>query len=348
MSIVLCVQAGHRWCVKHCVLCTGRTQDAGGVRVVPMGKCLSCCEKPVPPGTSHPTASHPLHTFPLARPYSSLAQDAKEATKFQQQSLVSQSSPGSNTLLGSGGTPTEKKMFTPYPKLPPIKRQTNGESKRPAVTTGSISSAVTGREVSETKIAALFDSYRDAHDDAMLEDGIVRFCSDLGVQPDEFIVLVIAWKCQAAMMCRFTREEFFTGCQAMRVDSIKGLQSRFVELKAEVRSRPQFKDLYRWTYKFGLDSESGQRTLPLEMAVILWRLVFSQNPPVVLERWLDFLEKHLNLRGIPKDTWDMFLNFAEQVGDDLSSYDDNEAWPSLLDDFVEFENDRQNQNVKTD
>ncbi|KAK7111480.1 hypothetical protein V1264_011103 [Littorina saxatilis] len=314
-----------------------------------MGKCLSCCEKPVPPGSSHPTASHPLHTFPLARPYTSLSQDAKETTKLQQQPLVSQSPPVTDSLLGSGGTPTEKKMFTPYSKLPPIKRQTNGESKRPTSITGSVGSTVTGREVSDSKIAALFENYRDEdEEDAMLEDGILRFCSDLGVQPDEFIVLVIAWKCQAATMCRFTREEFFTGCHAMRVDSVKGLQSRFQELKAEVCSSLHFKDLYRWTYKFGLDAESGQRTLPLEMAVILWRLVFSQSPPVILEHWLEFLEKHLNLRGIPKDTWDMFFNFTEQVGDDLSSYDDNEAWPSLLDDFVEYENDRQNQNVKTD
>ncbi|KAL8574447.1 hypothetical protein ACOMHN_041216 [Nucella lapillus] len=319
-----------------------------------MGKCLSCCEKPVPPGSSHPTASHPLQTRPPARPYTSLTQDGCEATKLQLQPLVSQASPGpTDGLLGSGGTPTEKKMFTPYSRLPPIRRQTNGESRRlTSSIMGSVNSnnALTGggREVSEGKMAALFDTYRDEEEDAMLEEGIEGFCSDLGVQPDEFIVLVIAWKCQASRMCRFSREEFVSGCKSMYVDSIKGLQSRFLELKAEVQSRPQFKDFYRWTYKFGLDLDSGQRTLPLEMAVILWRLVFSQNPPSVLDRWLEFLEKHLSLRGIPKDTWDMFLNFTEQVGEDLSSYDDNEAWPSLLDDFVEFENDRQNQNVKTD
>lgn len=305
----------------------------------------------MPPGSSTPTASHPLHTFPLARPYTSIAQDAKETTKLQQQPLVSPAAPAGDSLLSGGTTPAEKKMFSPYGKLPPIKRQTNGDSRRSTSSSGGgivSMGSVVGREVSETKIAALFESYRDDQDDAMQEDGIMRFCSDLGVAPDDFIVLVIAWKCQAGIMGRFTRQEFTSGCQAMRVDSIKSLQARFADLKAEVRNRQQFKDLYRWTYKFGLDVESGQRTLPLEMAVILWRLVFSQNPPAILEHWLDFLEKHMSLRGIPKDTWDMFLNFTEQVGDDLSSYDDNEAWPSLLDDFVEFENDRQNQNVKTD
>lgn len=313
-----------------------------------MGKCLSCCEKPVPPGSSHPTASHPLHPLPLARPYTALAQDSKEAAKLQQQTFLQQSP--TDSLLGSGPTPAEKKMFTPYPKLPPIKRQTNGDGKRLSsnVGTGVGGGLGGGREVSEAKMVALFENYRDEEEDAMLADGIERFCLDLGVQPDEFIVLLIAWKCEAATMCRFTRAEFLQGCHAMHVDSIKGLQARFPELKAEVKSKPQFKDMYRWTYKFGLDSESGQRTLPLEMAIGLWCLVFSQNQPPVLQHWLDFLDKHMNIRGIPKDTWDMFLNFTEQVGEDLSSYDDTEAWPSLLDDFVEYENDRQNQNVKTD
>lgn len=40
----------------------------------------------------------------------------------------------------------------------------------------------------------------------------------------------------------------------------------------------------------------------------------------------------------------MFLNFVQSVGNDLTQYDDTEAWPSLFDDFVEFENDQLNQN----
>lgn len=44
----------------------------------------------------------------------------------------------------------------------------------------------------------------------------------------------------------------------------------------------------------------------------------------------------------------MFLNFCETVGNDLSVYDEDEAWPSLFDDFVEYENDKVNQNVAPD
>lgn len=147
-------------------------------------------------------------------------------------------------------------------------------------------------------------------------------------------------------MCRFSRNEFVNGLKSIRADSIKNIQMRLPELVKEVEQSPElFKSLYRFTFKFGLDSGSGQRILPTDMAILLWKLVFTVREPPILGRWLSFLETHQMIRGIPRDTWNMFLNFSEAVGDDLSSYDDTEAWPSLFDDFVEYLNDQANQNI---
>jgi len=191
-----------------------------------------------------------------------------------------------------------------------------------------------------------FNRYRDPENDVILADGIERLCTDIGVAPDDFRVLVLAWKFKAEAMCRFTREEFIGGCRALGgVDSPQAIGDRLPDLVAEVvDSREQFRDLYRWTYRFGLDE--GQRTLPLAMAMSLWQLVFSQRPPAVLERWLAFLERRPSgSSGIMRDTWDMFLPFTEVIGTDFERYDESEAWPSLIDDFVEYENDRKNHNV---
>ena len=57
-----------------------------------------------------------------------------------------------------------------------------------------------------------------------------KFCVDLGVDPTEFIVLVLAWKFEASQMCRFTREEFMNGCQKMCAHDAKSLKERFPEL----------------------------------------------------------------------------------------------------------------------
>lgn len=87
---------------------------------------------------------------------------------------------------------------------------------------------------------------------------------------------------------------------------------------------------------FGL--EPDQRVLSLEMAIDLWKLVFTVQTPDLFSNWVNFLVKHPNIRRIPKDTWNMYLNFTEQC--DIDNYDDTEAWPSLFDDFVEYEKNR--------
>ncbi|XP_043233225.1 DCN1-like protein 3 [Amphibalanus amphitrite] len=202
------------------------------------------------------------------------------------------------------------------------------------------------RDVSDARLAALFEVYRDPAEDAILEDGVERLCADLELRPDEFRVLLLAWRLNAQTMCRFSRAEFVGGCRSLKVDSIRALQARLPQVAAEVAADPvKFKDLYHFTFRFGLDAELGQRILPAPMAISLWRLVFSQSEPALLEPWLRYLEKHAQIRGIPADTWSMFLSLVEAVRPDLADYDDTEAWPSLFDDFVEFQTDQANQNV---
>lgn len=142
-------------------------------------------------------------------------------------------------------------------------------------------------------------------------------------------------------MCQFTKSEFIQGLQQMNAASIEDIKVRLKQIvdklsAAEGDDSEDFKLLYRFTFRFGL--EPGHRILSLDMAISLWRLVFTVHTPDILPRWLNFLEQHQNIRGVPKDTWNMFLNFVETC--DITQYDDTEAWPSLFDDFVEYEQER--------
>lgn len=240
--------------------------------------------------------------------------------------------------------PHASKMHEPYNSKAAEKDVVGKKTSNDVVRTFTFSK----QEVDESKIAALFAKYKDDTEDSILADGMEKFCQDLGVDPTEFIVLVLAWKFNASQMCRFTRTEFFDGCKALKVDSIKGLQNKFPELEAEVTNDiEKFKDLYRFTFKFGLDVEEGQRALPKNIALPLWKLVFSRNVPAVLDRWFAYLENR-QLRGISRDTWYMFLNFTEAIEPDFENYDDSEAWPSLFDDFVESERELVKQRAKDD
>lgn len=62
-----------------------------------------------------------------------------------------------------------------------------------------------GDGLSMLRIEELFHCYKDEQEDAILEEGMESFCNDLCVDPAEFRVLVLAWKFQAATMCKFTR-----------------------------------------------------------------------------------------------------------------------------------------------
>ncbi|KAM9831611.1 DCN1-like protein 3 [Neosynchiropus ocellatus] len=198
-----------------------------------------------------------------------------------------------------------------------------------------------GDGLSMKHIEELFCCYKDDQEDAILEEGMERFCNDLRVDPAEFRVLVLAWKFQAATMCKFTRKEFVDGCKAIQADSLEGICSRFPFMLLEAQGEENFKDLYRFTFQFGLDAEEGQRSLQRDIAIALWRLVFTQDTPAVLDHWLDFLaENPSGIRGISRDTWNMFLNFTQTIGPDLSNYSEDEAWPSLFDTFVEWELER--------
>ncbi|KAG8224860.1 hypothetical protein J437_LFUL005463 [Ladona fulva] len=292
-----------------------------------MGKCFSCIKIP---SLSHTSSEGGVEkdkdeAMDVASVF--IAQENQNAL-----TLIDSQSNGNSKVTGLPFS-SEKRLFCS--RIPPLGRTySEGGGKKT-------------REVSESKINALFDQYKDsAEENVIYAEGIERLCSDLGVNPVDFKVLTFAWKLNAEQMCKFTREEFVNGLKSLKVDSLGALHNKLPEIAAEVSGDSEkFKDLYRFTFRFGLDIENGQRILPLDMAICLWRLVFFQREPPILSRWLVFLEKHPQVRGIPRDTWNMFLNFTEAVGDDLGCYDDTEAWPSLFDDFVEYENDQMNQNI---
>lgn len=98
----------------------------------------------------------------------------------------------------------------------------------------------------QTRVQKLFDMYKDTIEDLILIDGIERLCSDLQMSPEEFRILILAWKCDAHQMCRFTRTEFTNGCNALQVDSVSTMKNKLSDIANDLNDNTEeFKSLYR-------------------------------------------------------------------------------------------------------
>jgi len=169
--------------------------------------------------------------------------------------------------------------------------------------------------------------------DGIDEDNIGRFFGDLGIDPgSDVVALAFAAACKASEMGVFRRREFICGCAALGVDSLDELQAKVPELRASYLSGVIRYEVYAYT--FGIAVEAPSKVLPLEAAKLYWE--------VLLPNWelradfCDWAEKHMKGKMISRDLWMMVLKLATEVPADLSTYDENPAWPVVFDEFVEY------------
>merc|ERR1712190_532896 len=133
----------------------------------------------------------------------------------------------------------------------------------------------------------------------------------------------------------FTRDEFMRGMSQLACENKDALQRKLPQLRAVLVEIITCKEVYSFTFQFALDE--GQRCLPLPMCIELWKLILrgdGWNHFALLDEWLVFAEKKAK-EMVSQDTWMMLWDLATEVKPDLSNYDDESAWPVLLDEFVE-------------
>ncbi|KAL9125556.1 MAG: hypothetical protein Q9217_005255 [Psora testacea] len=174
-------------------------------------------------------------------------------------------------------------------------------------------------------------------------EGSMRYLQDLGVQLDEPALLTILTELGAPTIGEFSRTNFVEGWIRMRADTLPKQQAHIPSLRRYLLTNP---DVFKKTYKqtFLLARQSGQKVLPLLVAIEYWRTLLS--PPSLswstpttpwLEWWFEYLENGWK-KSVSKDMWDQTGLFVmKSLGDETMAWWSEEgSWPGVIDDFVAF------------
>ncbi|KAF8636100.1 hypothetical protein AX17_003805 [Amanita inopinata Kibby_2008] len=217
---------------------------------------------------------------------------------------------------------------------------------------------------STSKLSALFEKYKDPDGDEIGVDGTIKLCEDLKVDPEDVVLLAVAYELRSPKIGVWTKQGWIHGWKNIGCDTIEGMQQSLTTLRDGLASDPAyFQKVYIHTFDFA--KEEGQRSLALESAQAFWNLLLSHGlkggalvtvPPKhdsgdvemigrggwkeeYTQWWFEFLNERGG-KGVSKDTWAMFLEFVRTIDVKFSNYDAEAAWPSTIDDFVEYARNR--------
>ncbi|ULU00607.1 hypothetical protein L5515_004076 [Caenorhabditis briggsae] len=144
--------------------------------------------------------------------------------------------------------------------------------------------------VDQSKTIQLFTQYVDKRDglgERIGPHGMQRLLIDLGYEPIDRRVLILAWVFKAETQCEFSLQEFTNGMASLQVDSIQGLKQKIDALDAGMKADlTKTRDLCIFTFNYGKSAAS--RSLDLEMAICYWDVIFGARKPL-MSQWIDFL-----------------------------------------------------------
>ncbi|XP_026473300.1 DCN1-like protein 4 [Ctenocephalides felis] len=180
---------------------------------------------------------------------------------------------------------------------------------------------------------AWFHEYTTKDDpDTLGPEGMEKFCADIGVQPEDITMLVLAYKMSARDMGFFTKVEWMRGFTELQCDSPSKMSGIIESLKTMLNNNLTFKGIYRYAYDFARDKD--QRSMDTDTAIAMLNLLLGSRWSLHSE-FSRFIE-HSKYRVINKDQWCNILEFSKSIHEDLSNYDVDGAWPVMLDEFVEW------------
>lgn len=187
----------------------------------------------------------------------------------------------------------------------------------------------------------LFASYQ-SEPNVIGQTELARFWRDCGIR-SELEVLVVTFYLQCRRIGFITRSEFLSGFTKLKIDSVAKLQSMLGEL--QMNAKNSIDEIYNFAFLF-MKQNPAQKVIKVETAIHLLKLLVPSHQH--MSDIIQFLQEK-SYPVINQDQWRMILTFSQSVGPNFDGYSIDGAWPVLLDEFVVWrQNHDQNSNDSPD
>ncbi|CAL5198748.1 unnamed protein product [Lathyrus oleraceus] len=212
----------------------------------------------------------------------------------------------------------------------------------PPITSSDVDSSIRTEPKKRTttkqfeRIDNLFGLYANTSMGLIDPDGIEALCKDVNVDHTDVRMLILAWKLKAEKQGYFTKDEWRKGLKCLGADTHPKLKKAINGLKKEVIVPECFEDFYSYAFQYCL-TEDKQRSIDIETICELLTVVLGSEFPSQVNLLTEYLKVQNDYRALTRDHWRSFYRFFKEVSfTELQKYDSSQAWPVIIDNFVEW------------
>eukprot|EP00056_Hartaetosiga_gracilis_P020166 m.17917 g.17917 ORF g.17917 m.17917 type:complete len:232 (+) comp8214_c0_seq1:69-764(+) len=178
-------------------------------------------------------------------------------------------------------------------------------------------------------------------------DGVMKFCEDVNVPPEDEVLLLFSFYCGCDQMGRFTRDEFCKGMGTINCSNPTTFKHYIPTLRQTLDDKAVLKEVHRFAYEFAKSAmTTSQKSLDKATAISMLTIHMRKRWPL-FKQFISFFKQKTDAKIMTKDQWCSLFDFAMVIGDNMTGYSDEDAWPVLLDEFVEWYQEQSSDGAET-
>jgi hypothetical protein len=192
------------------------------------------------------------------------------------------------------------------------------------------------------KLGTLFGQFADEADaetSSVNGGGLLKLMAAVDLDMEDIRMTMLMWKLGARKTPGgIEKAEFVTGMQKLGLSTIAGLKGITPQLQTGFLENKEFFDLFRFVFKFNLE-HLRKKTIDKESVIYLLEMCLDSDRAKHLKYFIAFLKTSKKVE-LNHDEWSSFFNFSVHIDLDCGNYEDDGAWPSLLDEYVEWKKEQ--------